>query len=157
MGQLVEIDAGQAPPLKVRGVVLVLEIGADQLRAIREAEGVALLHVAGGAAVHARGEVDEVLEVLAGLAQHQTLGIRAIAFGMQPEIERHRPGLAATSSAAVADDVDAGAFDKGGLRPPLRLDDLDLDVGVHDQCSISLPPYFLCQSSSDISAGHPDR
>jgi hypothetical protein len=51
---------------------------------------------------------------------------------VKKEIERHGPGLAAASGAAVTNDIDAGAFDKGGLRAFLRLDDLYCGVGIHD-------------------------
>ena len=47
LGQLVEIDPGQAPALEIGRVALVLQIGADQLGAIRELEGIALLRIAG--------------------------------------------------------------------------------------------------------------
>jgi hypothetical protein len=75
--------------------------------------------VFGGIAVHLRGGVDGILQILSGLADDQATGERPPFLGVDEEFAQHRVGFPSPARPAIDDDV-AGAADEGDLRPLLR-------------------------------------
>ena len=76
--QLLDIEPRQRPALIVLRVLIVFEVGALQPRAVGHLEVALPLLPRRRRAIHGHALLDGVLEVFAGLADHQALGVGAV-------------------------------------------------------------------------------
>lgn len=81
----------KAPALVVGRIGFTFEVAAIKLRPAREPEEVSLLQISRTSGIHVPGSVDEILQVLAALAQNKPPRIFAMPLGVQPEVQRDGP------------------------------------------------------------------
>src|SRR5262245_28609524 len=129
--QLLDVNAGEAPPLVVLCIAVALKVGHMQDRAVQEPEGLLLVVPVGVTEVHVGVGVDWVAEGLPGLAHHQAARMGGVLVGMEPELTERGVGFSAATGTAVDNDVEGGA-DERHLRTRLGAKtDLDFARSLH--------------------------